>query len=94
MIELLRTNDLVLVSAIEALLKAEDVAFFVADQHMSVLEGSLGFLPRRIMVVDDDAGRAREALRNAGLGAELGPDAGRESGGKTGRRSGGTSDGA
>lgn len=72
MIELLRTNDMVLVSAIEAILTAEEVAYFVADQHMSVLEGSLGFLPRRIMVVEDDAPRAREALHNAGLGPELG----------------------
>ncbi len=50
MIELLRTNDLVLISFVETLLTQAGVAFFVADQHMSAVEGSLGFLPRRIMV--------------------------------------------
>ena len=50
MIELLRTNDIVLISAIEALLREAGVYFFVADQNMSVLEGSLGFLPRRVCV--------------------------------------------
>jgi len=40
MIELLRTNDLVLISCIESLLEAQGVGFFIADQHMSALEGS------------------------------------------------------
>ena len=71
MIELLRTNDPVLISFVEAILTGENVGFFVADQHMSVLEGSLGFIRRRILVIDDDADRATDALRAAGLGAEL-----------------------
>ena len=48
MVEILRTNDLVLISVIESILKAERIAYFVADQHMAAVEGSLGFLPRRI----------------------------------------------
>jgi hypothetical protein len=72
-VELLRTNDPVLISYVEALLAGEGVEFFVADQHMSVLEGSLGFIRRRIMVSADDAPRARRALEEAGLGAELSP---------------------
>lgn len=71
MIELLRTNDPVLISYVEALLKGEGVGFFVADQHMSVLEGSLGFIRRRIMVLDEDSARARRMLEEAGLGSEL-----------------------
>jgi hypothetical protein len=71
MIELLRTNDLVLISAIEVLLREARVPFFIADQHMSALEGSLGFLPRRICVAEDEAERARRLLREAGFGAEL-----------------------
>lgn len=71
MVELLRTNDLVLISAIEAILKAERVAFFVADQHMSALEGSLGFLPRRILVPADELARTRRILEEAGLAGEL-----------------------
>jgi hypothetical protein len=71
MIELLRTNDIVLISAVEALLREAGVYFFIADQNMSVMEGSLGFLPRRICVVEDQADRARRLLREAGFGGEL-----------------------
>jgi len=71
MIELLRTNNLVLISRIEALFDEEGIACLVADQHMSALEGSLGFLPRRILVLTEEAGRARWALMQAGLAEEL-----------------------
>lgn len=73
MIELLRTNDLVLISAVEAILSETGIEVFVADQFTSAIEGSLGFLPRRILIHEDDATAAREALRQAGLGGEL-PD--------------------
>ena len=73
MVELLRTNDLVLISAIEAVLAEEGIAVFVADQFMSVMEGSVGFLPRRILVHPDDAAAARRSLMEAGLAREL-PD--------------------
>lgn len=71
MIELLRTNDVVLISRIEALMDEHDIGVFVADQYMSVMEGSLGFLPRRLMIDRDDLPRARRAFREAGLLAEL-----------------------
>lgn len=71
MIELLRTNDVVLISRIEALLAEHDIDVFVADQYMSVLEGSSGFLPRRIMIGREDLGRVRMALYSAGLLGEL-----------------------
>ena len=71
MIELVRTNDLVVISLIESLLTEEGVPFFIADQHMSAVEGSLGFLPRRIMVDSEQAERARRMLQDAGLAAEL-----------------------
>jgi hypothetical protein len=74
MIELLRTNDLVLISAVEAVLAEEGIAVFVADQFMSVMEGSVGFLPRRIMIDAEDAAPARRVLMEAGFGREL-PDA-------------------
>ncbi len=73
MIELLRTNDPVVLSFAEAVLTSEDVGFLVTDRHMSVLEGSLGFIRRRVLVTEDDAARARSALEEAGLGAELSP---------------------
>ncbi len=71
MIELLRTNDLVLISVVEALLAEARVGCFVADQHMSVVEGSSGFLPRRIMVEASLVGRARRLLSEAGFAGEL-----------------------
>lgn len=74
--EIVRTNDAVLISAIEALLKGAGITHMVLDQNMSVLEGSLGMLPRRILVADDQAARARRLLTDAGLGHELRPDGG------------------
>ncbi len=71
MTELLRTNDAVLISAIEALLKGAEIQCMVADGYMSVLEGSIGVLPRRVLVTDDDADKARKLLRDAGLGHAL-----------------------
>lgn len=71
MVEILRTNDLVLITVIESILKAERVAYFVADQHMAAIEGSLGFLPRRILVDTEQEGRARRLIVEAGLGKEL-----------------------
>jgi hypothetical protein len=74
--EIVRTNDLVLITAIEALLKGAGIRHVVLDQNMSVLEGSIGMLPRRILVDEDHAARARRVLIDAGLGHELRPDAG------------------
>jgi hypothetical protein len=69
--EIVRTNDAVLVSAIEALLTGAGIEHVVLDRNMSVLEGSLGVLPRRILVLDGLEARARQLLRDAGLGHEL-----------------------
>ncbi len=71
LVEILRTNDLVLISAVESLLKAAGVGFFVFDQHMAAVEGSLGFLPRRILVEKGEEKRARRLLVDAGLADEL-----------------------
>ena len=72
--ELVRTNDAVLVSAIGALLDGARIPHLVLDQNMSVLEGSIGILPRRVLVGDDRIGEARRLLEDAGLGHELRPD--------------------
>ena len=69
--ELVRTNDLVMISLIEALLKEQSIDYLVLDQNMSVLEGSLGILPRRIMTVNEDFERAKNILIEADIGAEL-----------------------
>ena len=72
--ELVRTNDVVLITAIEALLKGAGIEHVVLDQNMSVLDGSLGILPRRIVVADEDVDAARRVLTEAGLAHELRPD--------------------
>jgi hypothetical protein len=74
--ELMRTNDAVLISAIEALLNGADIDHMIVDQNMSVLEGSIGIFPRRILVADDQADGARRLLQEAGFGDELRPDVG------------------
>ena len=70
--ELVRTNDAVLVSAVGALLDAAYIPHVVLDQNMSVLEGSIGILPRRILVNECCIDDARELLEDAGLVAIAG----------------------
>lgn len=71
MIELIRTNDAVIISFVESLLRDAGIACFVADQNMSVLDGSIGILPRRVMIGEDDAVAARRLLTDAGIGNEM-----------------------
>jgi len=74
--ELVRTNDPVLLSAVGALLDGAGIPHIVLDQNMSVLEGSIGILQRRLLVPDAHESRARRLMTDAGLGDELRPDAG------------------
>lgn len=60
--ELLRTNNAVLLSWAEALLVDSGIASVVLDQHTSILEGSIGAIPRRLMVDDEDYAAARRLL--------------------------------
>ena len=66
--ELLRSNDAVLLSYVSALLEEANIGFMVADLNMSVLEGSIGALPRRVLVEIERIGRARSLLTEAGIG--------------------------
>lgn len=72
--QLLQTNDPVLISFVEALLKDNNMAAIVLDQNMSVLEGSIGILQKRIMVADDEFENARKILIDADLQEWLKPD--------------------
>jgi hypothetical protein len=72
MIELMRTNDAVVISFVQSLLRDSGIDCLVADQNMSVLDGSLGILPRRILVAEEDLDEAREILADAGIANEIG----------------------
>jgi hypothetical protein len=71
MVELLRSNDAVLISFVEALLRDAGITHFVADQNMSILDGSIGILPRRILIDADREDEARRLMKDADLGAHL-----------------------
>jgi len=75
--ELLRTNDPVLISFLESILDEAGIKHFVADGNMSILEGSLAMIPRRILVDSDQIAKARMLVRDAGLEHELRPEGGR-----------------
>lgn len=65
--ELLRTNDITLIPLVTTLLNGEGIDSFELDVNMSVLEGSIGILPRRLMVRADQIDQARRVLREAGV---------------------------
>ncbi len=69
--ELVRTNDIVLISFIESLLGEHEIDYMVVDHHMSIVEGSLGVIPRRILVIAEQNQRARKLLCDAGIADEL-----------------------
>jgi len=70
---ILKTNDPVLLNYAEALLKDAGIGAAVFDESMSIMDGSIGVLPRRLSVSDDDEIRAREILRDGVGGAQLEP---------------------
>ena len=69
--ELLKTNDIVLISFVEALLTEAAIEHIVLDQNMSIVEGSIGVIPRRILVERDAMPRALILMKEAGLDHEL-----------------------
>ncbi len=62
--ELLRTTDPTVIAFATVLLEGEGIAAFPLDVHMSILDGSLGILPQRLMVSDRDHFRANAILRD------------------------------
>lgn len=69
--EMLRSNDSVMLSFAESVLRQAGIACLLADQHISVMEGSIGAFPRRLLVGEDDWTAARQVLTEAGLAAWL-----------------------
>ena len=70
--ELLRTNDVTVISFATALLDAEGIDWFTFDDNMSIMEGSIGIMPRRLMVHDRDLFMAEAVMRDGEI--DLGRD--------------------
>ncbi len=68
--ELLRSNDPTVIAFAKALLQGEDIAVFELDVHTSILEGSIGILPRRLMVADFDLFMAQAILKDNNVTAD------------------------
>jgi hypothetical protein len=71
MIEIVRTSDVVLIGFLQSLLENANIPVFVADTHISALEGMIGAFPRRMLVPQDHVAQARRLIGEAGLAAEL-----------------------
>jgi len=71
-IELTRTNDIVFLGFVEALLRDAGLNPIVLDTHASIMEGSAGAIPRRLMVIEDEENDARRVLREADVTVEAG----------------------
>ena len=68
---LIATNNPVTLNFAEAVLKSEGILSFIMDRNMSLMDGSVGVIPRRLCVVDEDYDRAAELLEQAEMGHEL-----------------------
>ncbi len=68
MIELIRSNDPVLISFVASLLADAKITHSVADSHMSVIDGSINAVTNRVLVAEDEHQAARELLVDAGIG--------------------------
>ncbi len=71
LVEIVRTNDIVLIGFLQSLLENANIPVLVADAHISALEGMIGAFPRRVLVPEDHAAQARRLIRDAGLSEEL-----------------------
>ena len=71
MVEIIRSNDIVLIGFVQSLLEQAKIPVLVADGHISAIEGSIGAFPRRLLVPEDHGLQARRLVTEAGLAAEL-----------------------
>ena len=67
--ELLRTNDTVRLSWLQAMLASAGIEAVILDTYTSIMEGSIGAIPRRLMVHENDEARARAVLKEIGEAA-------------------------
>ena len=71
MIAIIKTNNPVTISYAQSVLNDNDIGWFVADTNASIIEGSIGAIPQRLMVLDEDVIDAKEVLAAAGLEDEF-----------------------
>ncbi len=69
--EIIRTNNPALLSFVDALLKDAGLSYFIADQNISIAEGSIGVFPRRVLIAEEHEDEARQLLADADLESEL-----------------------
>ncbi|GJL92859.1 DUF2007 domain-containing protein [Hyphococcus sp.] len=69
--ELVRANKPALLSFVQSLLRDAEIEFILTDEHASIMDGSIGALPRRILVADDDFDAARQIMHDADIGDEI-----------------------
>ena len=70
--ELMSTNDITKFVYAETVLNSNNIVNFAFDVNISVLEGSIGILPRRLMVMTHDYDRAVKLLTDFGLDLKSG----------------------
>jgi len=68
---IIATNNPVTLSFAEAVLRSEGIPSFVMDEHQSLIDGSIGIIPRRLCVIDEDYEEAITLLEQAELGHEI-----------------------
>ncbi|HET6561693.1 MAG TPA: DUF2007 domain-containing protein [Marmoricola sp.] len=71
MAELVRTNDVAVISVVESLLGEAGIPYQVADRNMSAIEGGIGAIQMRVLVPDESEQQARSLLADADLGEWL-----------------------
>jgi hypothetical protein len=71
MAELIRTNDVALISVVEGLFQEAEIPVHIADRHTSGLEGNMNWLQMRVLVPDEREAEARQLLVDAELGEWL-----------------------
>ena len=69
--ELLRVADPAVICFIESLFKEQNVEYLIADQHISMVEGSIGIFPKRFLIPDELWEQGRRILEEAGLAKEF-----------------------
>ena len=75
--EILRSNDAVLINFVVVLLRDAGLSPLLADEHISAIEGSIGALPRRVLIPSDELIKAKRVMQEADLSQWISSDANR-----------------